>query len=915
MKTNLILLTIIFTFIILSSSVSFSQQGVINIDLRDVMVTSPDTQLIRVLIFFKGKRVFTSGEKSIADSKGLAEWQTFHARAMKEYAEAQSANVTVLIKQSEQSGKARFIEKLWSVNGINCWAAKDIIEAISLLPEVKVVFWDKLIDVKLERKSPIGSTEINQADGDDKGYTISFFSPPEWGVDTIKAPQVWSLGYKGQNVLVAILDDGCNYNHPDLQNQMWDGSDFYYDKNKNGIKDPGEELIYHGWDVVDNDNNPFGGGHGTNVAGIIAGDGKSGRQTGVAPSVKLMIIRNDGGFGTTQGTVMAGIQWLFNMKLQDSTFTYPDIINMSQGISFNNTPWYQQWRELCNEVFNDGIIIVAAAGNEGSCAYKPGGCVKTANDCPPDACIEYCPSVGNPYGYQIPYNIRIPAIVPPPWLHPDQSTPLYTGALDNHINSVIGCGGINKTSLIAGYSSRGPSAWQNITASYSCQDTIDSIYWDYQRIRICPSPPDSINPTSLEPCPNPIYEGNPLIKPDLCAPTGDLYTTNGSDGYVLFGGTSAAAPHVTGTLAVVLSAKPCLKGNVQALGKIIQGTAIDLGDIGKDNLYGAGRVDAYQSVVKALYYYSPCNPPTLLIPANCATFSGPTVLKWRSVYDANLYRLQVSTTNNFISTIVNVSGIIDTTYTVNGLSNTTTYYWRVQALNAGGGSGWSTVRFFSILPPPISQLTGTTVRREYMGEKLASPKLTWTVSDWCDVSYGLYKYICYNNECDDTVGVCIYSGSATSYTDSSWISGPYTDRTVYYYVKATAMGQSSYSNKVSYGWGIYFDPTKPGILEPNEKQEIPNNFTLQQNYPNPFNPITVIRYQLPDVGREGSSTYKVTLKVYNMLGQEVATLVDGMQDAGYKSVEWNASVMPSGIYIYRIYAGKFIDTKKLLLIK
>jgi hypothetical protein len=90
--------------------------------------------------------------------------------------------------------------------------------------------------------------------------------------------------------------------------------------------------------------------------------------------------------------------------------------------------------------------------------------------------------------------------------------------------------------------------------------------------------------------------------------------------------------------------------------------------------------------------------------------------------------------------------------------------------------------------------------------------------------------------------------------------------------------------------------------------EQPSEFALLQNYPNPFNPTTTIRYTLP-------VRSQVTLRIYNALGQEIATLVDQVQDAGAKAVRFDASGLASGLYLYRLQAGSFVQTRSMVLMR
>lgn len=118
-------------------------------------------------------------------------------------------------------------------------------------------------------------------------------------------------------------------------------------------------------------------------------------------------------------------------------------------------------------------------------------------------------------------------------------------------------------------------------------------------------------------------------------------------------------------------------------------------------------------------------------------------------------------------------------------------------------------------------------------------------------------------------------------------------------------GRSNYMGTIDFALACYIGQvTSVGQDNPVK----PNNYYLSQNYPNPFNPNTTIKFSIPNVTN-------VTLKIHDVLGREIETLVNNKLNAGEYEVKWNASKYSSGIYLYRLQTGEFVQTKKLILLR
>lgn len=108
--------------------------------------------------------------------------------------------------------------------------------------------------------------------------------------------------------------------------------------------------------------------------------------------------------------------------------------------------------------------------------------------------------------------------------------------------------------------------------------------------------------------------------------------------------------------------------------------------------------------------------------------------------------------------------------------------------------------------------------------------------------------------------------------------------------------------------GLVFRSVQPTVSVDHDESSRPTAFVLYQNYPNPFNPSTTVRFEVGGLGF-------VSLKVYNLLGQEVATLVNDELEPGQYDVLWNADGVASGVYVYRLSAGSFTESKRMLLLR
>ncbi|MDR0364948.1 MAG: S8 family serine peptidase [Bacteroidales bacterium] len=318
--------------------------------------------------------------------------RAFVINELKRFSEESQRSVLDLLTFSPEE-EIMEVKTLWLANAINCYATPEAIEQISLHPDILLIGYNKVENALFDGEIPSPAKNNNEI---------------TYNITQVNADAVWELGYTGEGIIVAVLDTGVNYNHTDLQGNMWEHPDY----------------PYHGYDFINRDNDPMDDhSHGTHCAGTVAGQGASGSQTGIAPNAKIMAIKIMSDEGSGSVSVMCeGIEFAVEHGAH--------VLSMSFGVLAGGQESDRiLFRNALINTLEAGVIASVGAGNER----------EYLNDELP-----------------APYNVRLPGNCPPPWLHPDQ-------VLQGGLTAVVAVGATDDKDVLAYFSSEGPVTWEHIT--------------------------------------------------------------------------------------------------------------------------------------------------------------------------------------------------------------------------------------------------------------------------------------------------------------------------------------------------------------------------------------------------------------------------------------------------------------------
>jgi len=292
------------------------------------------------------------------------------------------------------------------------------------------------------------------------------------------------------------------------------------------------------------------------------------------------------------------------------------------------------------------------------------------------------------------------------------------------------------------------------------------------------------------------------------------------------------------------------------------------------------------------------NPAGLFTPTPVAPADGgivnetlPVEIRWAPRGQASLFHLQVSTDSVLTSIVVDDSTLGSSAYEFLLAPGIETYFWRARALSDTGASEWTPV--WSFLPrAPFVTITGPNGGEEW--ERGTSYFVTW--------EHNLESFVRLDLLRGGTFERTIIDSLRNSGAYSWRIPADVPEDSVYT-VRILAIDDTTIQDESDEAFAI-----KVTVSDAKEEGELPQTFALSQNYPNPFNPTTVIRYDIPTATR-------VRLVVFDLLGREMALLVEESKNPGSYTVRFDARGFASGVYLYRLEAGSFSLVRKMVLLQ
>jgi subtilisin family serine protease len=385
-----------------------------------------DGDTVEVNIFLKDQpaTVLLASEKLLTEVQGpvdavdrMRSDASISQRALVSYLQG-AENEFVSLNETLSIPKAIVKDRYWVNNSVTAEVTGDVLKNILGREDVEYVELrsnvqlQDMLDAEIVSDHETGPASP-AVPAPDSASAFGGAAEPSSTIKRIGAPLMWKEGLTGEGIIVAVIDSGVNYDHPDLKSHMWDG---------------GEEFPNHGFDVVDPDNDPRDDddnfkGHGTACAGIVAGDGTSGEATGVAPKATIMAIRVRNEESALKSIELALRHRPHVISMSFSKKHVPAVL-LDTPIPEVIEPDSPRWRRACESIFIAGVLHANSAGNNG-------------ND------LQFL---------NVPRNIGSPADCPPPNLHALQ-------ILRGGVSSVISCGATTDADELLKRSSNGPVAW------------------------------------------------------------------------------------------------------------------------------------------------------------------------------------------------------------------------------------------------------------------------------------------------------------------------------------------------------------------------------------------------------------------------------------------------------------------------